>query len=87
MEADSTLAPDVPSPVCAVTLRTHAFHTVGDARSVRCRDCALSMPVAAVLRDGPDARHCLSCGWWSPEADCAGRSAWCVWCKTPFDDS
>lgn len=88
MDPEAALARDVPSPVCATTLRTHAFHTIGeDGRAVRCRDCGLAMPTAAVLRDGPDARHCLACGWWSPEADCARVGAWCVWCKAAFDDS
>jgi hypothetical protein len=75
----------IPSPVCACTLRVHAFHLYQES-NVRCLDCGLSMPLNAFMRDGPDARHCVACGWWSPEADCLG-AGWCVWCKTPFDDA
>lgn len=87
VELEPVELPGVPSPVCALTLRVHAFAAVSeDERELRCRDCGLAMPSAAALRDGADARHCLSCGWWSPEDECAGPAAWCVWCKTPFDD-
>ncbi len=78
-------APPVPSPICASSLRVHAFSAFRD-REVRCRDCGLVMPDSAVLRDGPDARHCLACGWWSPEQECVVGHA-CVWCKRPFDEA
>ena len=79
--------PSVPSPICAASLRVHAFAPFGaDGLEVRCRDCGLIMPTAAVFRDGPDARHCFHCGWWSPEEECAAAGAWCVWCKAFFDD-
>lgn len=74
----------VPSPVCRVTLRGHAFRAF-HSKQAQCHDCGLVMPLAAALRDGADARHCLTCGWWSPEDDCRA-GAWCVWCKAPFDD-
>lgn len=86
-QLESLEAPGVPSPVCPLTMRVHAFSAFrDDEREVRCRDCGLVMPSAAVLRDGPGARHCLACGWWSPEADCESGAVACVWCKLAFDD-